>query len=283
MGFQHIRYIHKLIETAEDDHQASKLLYKNGMYSQSIYFLQQSVEKLVKSCAVLTGDSTPEDIRKEIGHETPRAFVTPLVKWWSSVLKLLKLLEETDKNHEFIEYTRKSQSIIPEVEDFVKNYDKYKENIRKTFIEIGTKLAIIDEKNIRKILRANLQFRTFIHDWLDNDSMIKDVELLLSSQKITLPENISEVEKEKTLDGIRKRRRFFLNYGNMFILAIITYPHATFTRYPNDTLSPHEYNKEIGIVHCYRKISSLLGVAINWFREDLDRVTNIAMKDSSSF
>ncbi|GAI51518.1 unnamed protein product, partial [marine sediment metagenome] len=184
--------------------------------------------------------------------------------------KYLKLLEMTEKEHKLIEYIKESQLIFPEIEEFVGNYDTHKETIKKTFKELGKSIAKIDVKNIKNILSANLQTRTMLHEWLDDDQRIlKDVEILISSNKSILPENIPEEQKYSFIENLRRRRKYFLNFVNMFTLAMITYPHAIYTRYPNDILSPHEYNKRLGIVSCYNKILKLLNKTIKWYGEDL--------------
>ncbi|CEG11115.1 hypothetical protein MSIBF_A1170004 [groundwater metagenome] len=58
----------KYLEIAEKDLEVSKLLYDNGYYSSSIYYLQQSVEKLMKYYFLKMG-MKPEGLKHYLGHE----------------------------------------------------------------------------------------------------------------------------------------------------------------------------------------------------------------------
>ena len=55
------------------------------------------------------------------------------------------------------------------------------------FKEIGEETCKTDTNNIKKLLIANLESRTFFHEWLDNDEQItKSVDIFLSDMVLSI-------------------------------------------------------------------------------------------------
>jgi hypothetical protein len=63
-----------LIEIAREDINASNLLYINGLYSHSIFYLQQSIEKIIKHIGLTNEVIEVKDLQKEIRHKTEKIF-----------------------------------------------------------------------------------------------------------------------------------------------------------------------------------------------------------------
>lgn len=63
-----------LINIANEDVNASNLLYQNEMFPHSIFYLQQSVEKLVKHLGIANNVIKPNELQSEIGHKTEKIF-----------------------------------------------------------------------------------------------------------------------------------------------------------------------------------------------------------------
>jgi len=55
----------------------------------------------------------------------------------------------------------------------------------------------------------------------------------------------------------------------LYILSLITYPHVSFARYPNNFLPPDKYDMNLGIVQCFSKITDLLDKIVNSWKIDL--------------
>jgi HEPN domain-containing protein len=59
-----------LIEIAQKDFEAAKVLFEKNLYSQAIYMLQQSLEKAVKALLLKFGIvKSEEELKKKIGHD----------------------------------------------------------------------------------------------------------------------------------------------------------------------------------------------------------------------
>lgn len=70
------------IGIALEDIEASTLLYKNGLYSQSYFYFQQASEKANKALWLLDGQIKKEDV-KSISHnqlKTPRKTIVKQIK-----------------------------------------------------------------------------------------------------------------------------------------------------------------------------------------------------------
>jgi hypothetical protein len=63
-----------LIDISNEDLDASNLLYKNEMFPHSIFYLQQSVEKLVKHLGIANELIKPSDLQFEVGHKAEKIF-----------------------------------------------------------------------------------------------------------------------------------------------------------------------------------------------------------------
>jgi HEPN domain-containing protein len=81
----------QLLEAARIDLRACRLLYDQGIFSQSVYHLQQAVEKSSKSLVLSLGVIDEGDL-KRIGHKTPRAFLKLLDE--SEIGEAAKLITE---------------------------------------------------------------------------------------------------------------------------------------------------------------------------------------------
>ena len=107
MEWEHIDFVKELVEIAENDLKSSAILYNEELYSQSIYFLQQSVEKISKAYSVLSGDIKPKDIAKKIGHTTPKFLTTQLAITFDRLIEmgdsLRKAVEEKESAEDLIE------------------------------------------------------------------------------------------------------------------------------------------------------------------------------------
>lgn len=62
------------LDTAQDDCLAAEKLYKSKLYSQSIFYSIQSVEKICKYVAIRNNLVTPSEVKGKIGHDSSKVF-----------------------------------------------------------------------------------------------------------------------------------------------------------------------------------------------------------------
>ena len=63
-----------LLEIAKKDLEATKILFNNMLYAQAIFYLQQCIEKAIKSLGIKRKIITESDLWKEIGHKALKVF-----------------------------------------------------------------------------------------------------------------------------------------------------------------------------------------------------------------
>lgn len=251
MDLAHIDFIKELIEIAENDIKSSDILYENELYPQSIYLLQQSVEKLSKAYSVLFGDIEPSDIRKKIGHLTPKFFTNQAAKTLRSAKDMTDFLREHVGESEELGILAKRAEELKEHSKF------FSDELPPSMMYYASNAAKISEKKIEDILDGFEELlvrerdKTFLQEIVERQ--LKDEELEEKMQ-----EKNTEVERELT------------TMIRLLPLALITYPHAELSRYPNDKLSPKEYTKELGVVKTFKRINKLQSKVIQKLKEDLD-------------
>jgi len=65
---KNVKYALELIEVAESDFKAAKLLMNNKLYPHALFHVEQGFEKLLKGILVAMGLTEPKDLKREIGH-----------------------------------------------------------------------------------------------------------------------------------------------------------------------------------------------------------------------
>ncbi|MEM4522122.1 MAG: HEPN domain-containing protein [Nitrososphaeria archaeon] len=241
----------KFIDTAKKDLIASKTLYLNGDYSNSTFHLQQAIEKIAKAYALQIGFLSIKEI-KGVGHETPEVFLR-LLKRKKFVRPLIDLVNQIspttidiNKLNEINRISKKLRDKKTKVEvakyskEQIENILKLCKNIKESFIKMK-ELFIIIIPSIQSKVKQNLlnELKSFV-------------------PKIK-PENVDEIIKTLKPEFFD----FIANFLIMFVLAIITYPHASFTRYPNGTIKSEDYAPGLGIVDMMPQLHNMVEDIIN--------------------
>lgn len=222
----------KLIDIAQEDLETSKLLYEENLPSQSIYHLQQSVEKTAKAFGLyyLFFDTSNLTGHKGIRHITPKAFVKMLQKdWVNSYLSIIQAM-----------YKEKNSELEPNLEKF------------HNLLEKEEKIARLDQKQIRKILKISEELR---ENW-EKKGLDNEIDSRIEKVINELPNSLKEyIDVSKTLEKIKHRINLdsLEKFINLYLLSLITYPHFNYTRYPDEDVKPEEYS-DLGVTEAYPQI-----------------------------
>ncbi|MEM0143759.1 MAG: HEPN domain-containing protein [Candidatus Parvarchaeum sp.] len=145
-----MEYWEELLDYANNDLNASELLYENNDYRNAIYHLQQANEKTAKSCLVKMGMIKNDEVASKFGHAWHRTLTTLVQKIISQVpivlntseAELIKFLSgkanPSPANEEIIELCKYLQQFIEQVSNPNSN----------TKNEINQKLDNEEYKNI---------------------------------------------------------------------------------------------------------------------------------------
>lgn len=110
------------LDISKEDLKASKVLFKHKLYPQSIFFLQQSTEKLVKFIGLNNEVIGMHNLKKKISHKTSLIFKEAISKFRPDLNK-----SDIDPMFQEVEYTINNEIYSHDV-------DKY-----------GIKIALIEE------------------------------------------------------------------------------------------------------------------------------------------
>lgn len=251
----------ELIEISKNDLKASKILYSNKLYSQSIYMLQQSSEKAIKAYVALISGVDLDELKRKTLHVSPVAFVTVVEKIWIFVINVLRLIAD-DFNFGKKFDTKLDEQIRKET-IFNNNLKFNYKKIRELYNKSGEDLVFLEGEYIKAIL----EIIDFVETHIDFFSTFVSMYLtrfLLSFEintKIELSETICNLFYEHQTSQLRISR--------LIIIALITYPHVGYSRYPNEILNPSEYNQKLGIIESFPTISKFLEDSINSMMENL--------------
>lgn len=225
-----------LIKTSKIDLKSSRILYDRELYPQSVFYLEQSVEKITKAYSIVLLGLGPEDAKKRISHKSPKTMLKKV-----DVFK--NIHDEFKKNYH-------------ELNEIIS--DKNKEKICKMNRENIESLLVALEK-IEKQLEIEIIFDQIRESKLI-DSLIEinfSLDIYESEVEKIKNEMFKILEKETSLQEMARMIPTFL------YLSLLTFPHAEFSRYPplpedEASLSPMDYKeKEVDIIIFFDKICNI--------------------------
>jgi HEPN domain-containing protein len=220
----------KWLSVAKSDLKSAAILYHKKLWSQAIYSLQQSVEKSCKSIALYCKLVKKNEMWRSIGHDS--------YKFYALLIRRLKADVVLHKN-----WLTK--------ENYEKYYKMY-EDQEKLFLAIG--------KNPKKLEIAKLN-----ETWIVATLKMYENNGKTYFDAMCLP-LLSDISN---LKGIRDLPNYSASFMFMYFskllslaqiltgLAIITYPHEAYSRYPGKEMNPKSYNESTGIVKTFPIIFSL--------------------------
>lgn len=243
---------------AEDDINSAKILYTNKIYPTAIYHLQQSVEKLVKAYMIYYSILNHKNL-KSVSHDSPKAFLKLIEKFQPALNPVLSIAEKFHTPNINIKKMSKT-----DIYTFEKLIDKSKKQIVKMEPDKIKKMVIVADE-ISNILNKQINYDDIKCKMLEVLSNLRaefnDIEDSVEIKDENI-EAIDIVETRIENFEIESFKDLYSYLPTLYILSIITYPHATFSRYPND----FEYDETLGIVQCFDEITTLLDKTIELWK-----------------
>lgn len=277
--------ITEFLAIAKMDLEASKVLYEKDLYPQAVFYFQQSVEKATKAFALITGQKISEkEFINDIGHHAINIFEKSI----------------RDQKNRY-EQLKANLNRLPELKEtkIVKNFNlernirqlnRYLSNIKKIKKD-KRDLIYISSWDIRRILKEIKEIESAKKEFekvRSNISNLKISERASNKMKKELIELYSSLSKydsirvEEAKNDLEKIdlkqlaessiKSFFEPIGfilflsiALYYLAIVTLPHSSLTRYPQNDLTPvNLYTKKLPIV---KKLPELCEVQDNVLNE----------------
>ncbi|ADC66322.1 HEPN domain protein [Ferroglobus placidus DSM 10642] len=255
----------RFVESANEDLKASQILYNAGLYSSAVFHMQQATEKYFKAIAIYYFGLSKKNIRKYVKHDTPKIAILFLRKYQNIVKDLTMFFKD----------------IVPE-KYLADTSREYILNLERLINTNKRDIAQLNKEEIYKLIKLT---RSLVESLESDDTKNKILNTLqdLNNNKSKIVNKILEVLNlsqisESKLDQIKKQIIKALDVSfteaphnveialklassicMLFFLGIITYPHATFTRYRQK--SAPQYDIGLGIVDSFRDLLELLQLA----------------------
>lgn len=270
---------------AFEDLQVSRLLHMNNHYARSIFHLQQSVEKAVKSFGYFFG-LFDEDIAKNMrwmGHNITNAYPVSLEQYQKIVCFIKHNPNEDYIAYNLAKYSALFNDIERDVEDILEQIKNNSLIINKpdlTSEEITNYLTILNKKNIEaekflKLLKNEKVANKLIENLIGNGriEVKKEIKILCHIKHVPFPvyeRKIDEEIESFTLEGMKHAILFtyyqFCSIDPLFYLGMITQHHEQTTRYPNyeKNFDPLEYyNNKNPLIVNYQPIHKFTNLGLN--------------------
>jgi HEPN domain-containing protein len=230
----------RLLEMAMADLDSSMLLYENGYYPQSVFLLQQSVEKTCKSLSIFFEIITEKDASKQIGHKS---------------LKIVKITtdEFTESVRDTCQKLADNPGLIPAL-DSLDDYDLTQDQIEGILAELKQQTDEA-EKSLTKLTSDGISDSDYsemtnkLYEMLR--SFVISMKIPESHKSILiglLPITISQIipKRNQLIYLLQIVLTVLVCSIVLFHLARITAPHAVRSRYPNsnEAFDPLEYYSE---------------------------------------
>ena len=255
-----LKNINGFLFAADEDLKTSKILYEKKLYSNSIYHLQQAIEKMIKAQALKFFPLDYKSITKT-SHNSPEIYLR-LIK--IPIIELmLRIVSNTLPNMDVAPLDTIDKSITDLKKDKTKleivNLPSTAINalliICSIFIELYGK---IDTSEILKGFYGD-NFKQSILDITKN--VISDPGMDSELDDINFEDIFDEIIEDTNMD------KMILITTPLYILGIIVYPHEAFTRYPGKLMGPENYNSDLGIVQAYPKIYELSEIILKRLKD----------------
>jgi HEPN domain-containing protein len=225
-----------LLKIARKDLEASRILFREKLYSQAVFFLQQSVEKAAKAMGLREGWVSKEQLKHNIGHRAWKVFT----EISNIALKIQRQLEGVrEKKHVILNIV--AHDLIPLLEEYKKeekNMGSPSKTDEKIDSAINLLYPVLKSGELQKI--QDKYTEAILH------------ELLRSLSKIT-PEEL--LTKWKKIGG-----------GGRLVLFVFSYlleRHAIWSRYPDERFSPLEYYSErTSLIKRFNEIANMIDGAL---------------------
>jgi HEPN domain-containing protein len=234
-----------LLKIAHKDLEASSILFREKLYSQAVFFLQQSIEKAAKAIGLREGQVSKKQLKQKIGHKAWMVFI----EYYNRALKIQKQLEGVREEEHVSKILSPlkdllnmiTHDLIPLLEEY-KKVEKNMSSPAKTDetidLIINLLYTVLKSGELKKILDEDIEAR--IHELLEPFSEITGKELMTK------------------LRGEEIGGRLVL-----FIFSFLLERHATWSRYPDERFNPLEYYSErTPLIKRFNEIANMIDGAL---------------------
>lgn len=277
-----------LLIIAKKDLRASEMLYNNNFYPQAIFYLQQSLEKTIKSFSLKSGilkksqvkkyshksiDIFRKILRDEINSNNINTLITNIPSLKKTKLinefNVSELIENQNKLRSFLDRLFNLQNIDKELIDITEDelvfVMKEINNIQNEFKKI---IIQINNQNIK------INYLEMENELLKVEKKIKESKNIKNSESI-IENYFKEIDKNITESDFKKITKKIINLlyisCSLFLLTcVFSFNHAELTRYPTKKRNPTTlYDNNYSLVKQYFNLKNILQKVIKKIEDTL--------------
>ncbi|KAF1078225.1 HEPN domain-containing protein [Methanogenium sp. MK-MG] len=237
---------------AQEDLEASMVLYDNKLYRPAILLLQQAIEKAVKSLALQIGVIELDGV-KGLGHNPQKAYTDLIIQLSNDLKKSMKDIEKREEMQIALAF------IGEDVRKLMDTFEEFKTQALRTAAaynrcniseeEVYALLTVVDEMNqeffdLDQVIQDNLGEKVFNGRLIKVTTAVKIFLYLIPMNpegKKNMNSKIDEIAQQVSSLGELFESFFILIISqitaafSLFYLSLLTAPHAMVARYPNAT------------------------------------------------
>lgn len=252
-----------LLEIAKQDLKASKCLLSKKFYAQSIFYLEQSVEKALKSLGIWSNTLTEEEIKKEIKHKAGKFFSRFLEAGVNKVQTELKNFGEKFPKLKETFLWKKLQKQARSMEEEIKNI----KNTCSSIEEKGKRMSFSKEK-LQEIISEINKYKPF--SWTLGLEGIKTAKELYQALKKDM-EKATKLRRSD-IERLRKSTELILKIlfctKALFYLSAILSPHVSTSRYLEKAHNPLQvYTAEMPLVQNLKSIMKIVEKTLGYLSD----------------
>jgi hypothetical protein len=280
----------QFLSIAHQDLKAARCLYREGCYPQAVFYLEQSVEKGLKSYSIALCIIDEKEAWREISHKTLKIYEKTTKNFRQRVVNVQENLKMVPNLEAFFrQYVTFSEFIkqLDDTLDQIKSLSKPNENsLNLTNGELKKTIKTLDDFNreakkektkTRSKCITPSEFRTskkFIIDML---------EAALANQPELLRQKKEKLNRIFTLDTYEKSMKDILLqtippmeiFQSFFQLSIILQPHAV-ARYPKTDFNPLElYTSDLPLIKSFSKLADITERVLNQVNETFQKSVEV--------
>lgn len=293
---QDIQTAQRFLAIAQQDLNAARCLYDHEYYPQATFYLEQSVEKGLKSFAIFAGMITEKEARRPISHQTMRIYSKTttdfkdrigtidskihsdprLERMFEGIIDSLRLSSQVDRALGFIQ-TVSTENVVTISKDN-KRLRNYLVSLKKLHREYNDIQDFVQQFTINET-----EFRAF------KKMLLNMVKRYYEEQPDEFKEVKKEIDEKLTYDFFVKSIKDYLLlflppvfiYSTFFYLSRLLAPHAL-SRYPEGDFDPLEfYNRQLPLIQEFplladmtERTNEVVGELIKFYPQEVKHVAS---------
>jgi len=268
----------QFLATAQQDLKAARCLYENGYYPQAVFYLEQGVEKGLKSYSITLGIIDEDEARKEISHKTLKIYKKSTEKFRQRVITLQENLKKVPQLESFFNQQINFADIIEQLDESLDQIRALLKqdigSLRLTQVELNKHITSLQDlhRNAQRE-KSKTQSRQITPSEFRKSKrfIINMLRAAIPNDPDKLKQANEELNRDFTFETYEKIMKDAITqyvppievFQSLLPLSIILQSHAV-ARYPAPDFVPLEfYTPDLPLVKSFSKLADITERVLN--------------------